>query len=265
MPTARKVGTPLAGDGSLRAKLHLPFRADRGAAALDRRDRGRYGAGRADAAAAARRCRLGQDRGGAGSDADCGRGGGAGGAARADRNPRSPAFCDAFRHAGGNRRRDRAVHRARQGQGARIDPDGAARWQHPDRRRHPCDLSGYGRLQEPRAGGDRRAAPLRRRPAADADAEGQAHAALPGDDRHPDPAHADAGAIWRDGRQPPRRDAAGPPADRHPRGRGRADGAMSSARWRGIWKAASRPIGSARWSASTRPRTSPPPRRAMPS
>ena len=40
--------------------------------------------------------------------------------------------------------------------------------------------------------------------------EGRASAASAGDDRDADPAHADADPIWRDGRQPDRRDAAGP-------------------------------------------------------
>ena len=46
--------------------------------------------------------------------------------------------------------------------------------------------------------------------AAAAGAEGRAAAASAGDDRDADPAHADADPIWRDGRQPARRDAAGP-------------------------------------------------------
>ena len=194
-----KIGTPLTGDGQLRSKLHLPFALTGAQQPLDGRDRGGHGASRADAAAAAGRCRLGQDGGGAGGLAGRGRGGGAGGLARADRNPRAAALRYAQPDGRGNWRRDCLVYRARQGPGARIDSDGADRRQHPDCHWHPCDLPGGGRLQEPGDGGDRRAAPLRRRPAADADAEGQAHAALPGDDRDPDPAHADSGrntARW---------------------------------------------------------------------
>ena len=40
--------------------------------------------------------------------------------------------------------------------------------------------------------------------------EGRAPAASAGDDRDADPAHADPDPLWRDGRQPDRRDAAGP-------------------------------------------------------
>jgi len=66
-------------------------------------------------------------------------------------------------------------------------------------------------------------------------------AAYAGDDCHPDSAHAYAGAIWRDGRQPPRRDAAGTPADRHAgggsgpdRGCGRGGGAAHGGRPAGL-------------------------------
>ena len=101
-----------------------------------------------------------------------------------------------------------------QGQGARILPDGPRRRLDPYPDRHPCDLPAEGRLQAARPRGDRRAAPLRRRPAADAGAEGGAAAAPAGDDRDADPAHPHAHPIWRDGREPARRDAAGPAAGR---------------------------------------------------
>ena len=68
-----------------------------------------------------------------------------------------------------------------------------------------------------RARGDRRAASLRRVAAAAARVQGRAAAASAGDDRDADPAHADAYPIWRDGRQPDRRDAAGPDAGRDAR------------------------------------------------
>ena len=70
-------------------------------------------------------------------------------------------------------------------------------------------------LQEARPRGDRRAASLRRVAAPAAVGQGRAPAASAGDDRDADPAHADADPIWRDGRQPHRRDAAGPEADRN--------------------------------------------------
>ncbi len=110
--------------------------------------------------------------------------------------------------------RDRRADRARQGPGARGDADGAGggRDRHPGR--HARDLPGGGRLsrlalvvvdEQHRFGVAR---------ADDAAGQGAHPAAPAGDDRDADPAHADAGAIWRDGRQPARRDAARPPADR---------------------------------------------------
>ena len=94
--------------------------------------------------------------------------------------------------AGPTGRQRRAADRPRQGQGARVDPDGPGRRQHRRDRRHPRDLPGHGRLPEPRPRGDRRAAQVRRQPAPAADAEGPGDAALPRHDRHPDPAHADS-------------------------------------------------------------------------
>ena len=129
---------------------------------------------------------------------------------------------------------------------------------HP--RRHPRDLPGEGRLQESRPRRDRRAAPLRRVAAAAAVAEGRAAAAPAGDDRDPDPAHADADPIWRDGRQPDRRNAAGPHAGRNAgdqrreAARGRSTGSAATS------PAAARPIGCARWSRKARRATPPPPR-----
>ena len=186
----------------------------------------------------------------------------AGGAARADRNPRPPASCDLARPARQHRRARRDPHRAREGQGARQRADGPRRRLDRHPRRHPRDLPGEGRLQEPRACGDRRAASLRRVAAAAARVQGRASAASAGDDRDADPAHADAHPIWRDGRQPDRRNAAGPDAGRDAgdqrgaaaRGRSTASAATSPA--------AARPIGSARWSRRARRATPPRPRSA---
>ena len=189
-----------------RAQAALP--ADRRPAAGDRRDPRRHGAERADAPAAAGRRRLGQDVGRAGSDAGRGRGGRPGGAAGADRNPRPPAFRHLVEAADLARRPRRHPHRPREGQGARKRADGPRRGRDRHPRRHPRDLPGQGRLQEPRPRGDRRAAPLRRLAAPAPLAKGRAAAAPAGDDRDPDPAHADAHPLWRDGRQPDRRDAA---------------------------------------------------------
>ena len=59
--------------------------------------------------------------------------------------------------------------------------------------------------------------------------QGRAAAASAGDDRDADPAHADADPLWRDGRQPARRDAARPPADRDAGGERRAAGEVVDA------------------------------------
>ena len=135
--------------------------------------------------------------------------------ARADRNPRPPASCDLARPARQHRRAGRDPHRPREGQGARKRADGPRRRLDRHPRRHPRHLPGEGRLQEARPRGDRRAASLRRVAAAAAGVQGRASAASAGDDRDADPAHADADPIWRDGRQPDRRDAAGPDAGRN--------------------------------------------------
>ena len=84
---------------------------------------------------------------------------------------------------------------------------------HPDR--HARDLPGAVGYRDLGTGGGRRAAPVRRGGADDAAGQGGPPAASARNDRDADPAHADAGAIWRDGRQPARRDAAGAPADRN--------------------------------------------------
>ena len=107
--------------------------------------------------------------------------------------------------------------------------------------------------KRPRPRRGRRAASLRRRPADDARAEGRAAAASAGDDRDADPAHADAHPLWRDGRQPPRRDAAGPPAGRDAGDQRGTAAPKSSTRSAAISARAGRPIGSARWSRRARP------------
>ena len=208
---------PLAGHGRADRQAQAALPADRRAAARDRGNPRRHGAVRADAAPAPGRRRLGQDAGRAAGDADRGRIRRAGGAARPDRNPRPPASCDLARPARQHRRARRDPHRPREGPGARQRADGPRRRLDRHPRRHPRDLPGEGRLQEPRPRGDRRAAPLRRVAAAAARVQGRASAAPAGDDRDADPAHADAHPIWRDGRQPDRRDAAGPDAGRNAR------------------------------------------------
>ena len=160
------------------------------------------------------------------------------------------------------RRARRDPHRPREGQGARSRADGPRRRLDRHPRRHPRDLPGEGRLQEPRAGRDRRAAPLRRVAAAAAVRQGGAAAASAGDDRDADPAHADADPIWRDGRQPDRRDAAGPHAGRNAGDQRRAAARGRSTGSAAISRAAARPIGCARWSRRARRATPPPPRSA---
>ena len=116
----------------------------------------------------------------------------AGGPARADRSAGRAALPDAVAVAGRLERRDRPVHRphqaAEQGQAA----EGTGRRQGPHRRRHAGADPGGRRVRQPRPGRGRRAAQARRPPAGGAQGQGPL-AALPGDDRHADP--ADAGAV----------------------------------------------------------------------
>ena len=91
----RGAGHPLRGDRRLRDVLKLPFAPTGAQRAAIARNRGRSGAGHADAAAAPGRCRIGQDARRADGAADRGRGGQTGRAACADRNPRAAAFRDA--------------------------------------------------------------------------------------------------------------------------------------------------------------------------
>ena len=160
------------------------------------------------------------------------------------------------RHAAAPVRGDRGArrdpHRAREGPGARSGADGAGRRQHRHPRRHPRHLPGAGRLPPPRAGGDRRAASLRRVAAPAAEREGRAPAASAGDDRDPDPAHADADPLWRDGRQPDRRDAAGANADRDAGDQRPETGRGDRRAWPPPRRRAGRPIGCARWSRKAR-------------
>ena len=89
------------------------------------------------------------------------------------------------------------------------------------RRRHPRFVPGERRLPRPRPGGGRRAAPLRRPPAPRARRQGRGGRSV-GDDRDADPAHAGARLFRRHGRFGADREAARPPADRHPRAADRA-------------------------------------------
>ena len=101
-------------------------------------------------------------------------------------------------------------------------PDaGARRVRHgPDRRRDPRAAPGSRRVRRVGAGGDRRAAPLRRRAARSARGQGRrrSRAARAADDRDADPADPRAGALRRPRRLEPADAAGGPVADpdRHP-------------------------------------------------
>ena len=267
MALVRAVDARAQGPGAGRRRAaarpaQAALRADRRAGADGARDRGRSGAGGADAAAAAGRCRLGQDAGRGDGAADRGRGGRAG--RRCWRRPRSSRGSITRRCArtlaglpvevavltGRDKGRAREATLMGLADGSIDILVGT----------HAIFQEAVG-LSRPGAGGGRRAAPLRRRRAAAAAGQGP-RAAPAGDDRDADPAHADAGAIWRDGRQPARRDAARA-ASRSRRASCRRSGwTRSSTRSAGIWPRASRPIGCARWSRRARSPTSPPPRRA---
>ena len=104
----------------------------------------------------------------------------------------------------------------------------------PDRGRDPRPVPGRGRVRRPGARGDRRAAPLRRPPAPRPRRQGRG-AGSAGDDRDADPAHAGAGALRRHGGLGAAREAARPPADRHPRHAARPARARS---WRAVERGA---------------------------
>ena len=114
-------------------------------------------------------------------------------------------------------------------------------------------------FQRPRARGRRRAASLRRAPAARARAQGRGgrHA---GDDRDADPAHAGAHLFRRHGHFRAAREARRAPADRYPHAAARAarrGGRSGRPRAR---RTASGSTGYARWSRNPRRAISPPPR-----
>ncbi len=93
--------------------------------------------------------------------------------------------------------------------------DRLAARRHPHAGRHPRAVPGGGRVPRSRARGGRRAASLRRAPAARARAQGRGGRRA-GDDGDADPAHAGAHLFRRHGFLRAAREAGGPPADRHP-------------------------------------------------
>ena len=186
------------GAGALRLHAHRLAAAGAGG------DRCRPGVRSAHAAAAAGRRRLGQDGGGAAGHAARGGGRQAGGDDGADRGAGEAAPPHAVAPvAGAGGAADRRRERARAGAvAARTEGRlGAAG------RRHARAVPGERRIPRPGAGGDRRAAPVRRRSAAAAGRQGRTDRRA-GDDRDADPAHAAADAMGRDGCQPPDREAA---------------------------------------------------------
>jgi ATP-dependent DNA helicase RecG len=172
----KRAGQALHGDGHLRDKLNLPF-------TLTGAQTRAIGEIEGDMAQGSPMLRLLQGDVGSGKTAVALHAmliaveAGAGGPAGAHRNPRPPA-CRYFGEDGaGHRRQHRAAHGPRQGPRARGAVDEPARWRDRHSGRHPCDLSGQRRLSQPRAGGDRRAAPLWRgaAPAAHAKARRTPH------------------------------------------------------------------------------------------
>ncbi|MCR4399752.1 MAG: DEAD/DEAH box helicase [Syntrophomonadaceae bacterium] len=88
--------------------------------------------------------------------------------------------------------------------------------QHPGR--HPRPHPGHGALRPPRAGGHRRAAPLRGAPAQPAGAEGRGMSGHPGDECHPHPQDPGHVPVRRHGRVGAGRAAARAQAGAHLRG-----------------------------------------------
>ena len=197
-------------------RRRAPLLADALAARGRARDRGRYGSAAAHAAAAAGRRRLGQDgrrparHGGRGRSRRAGRAHGAHGSARA---PAHGDDCAARRE---GRVAHCPAHGAREGalaQGPTRSPR-RGRDRHPHRHARAVPV-GRG-VPRPRLRRHRRAAPLRRAPAAVAAVEGQRRrhrrARHDGD---ADPAHASDDALRRSRRVAAEGEAARPQAGRY--------------------------------------------------
>ena len=210
----------------------------------------------ADDPPAAGRRRLGQDDRRAAGDGRRRRSGTSGGADGADRNPRPPAFRAHPPARRGRRPAHCADHRPRQGVRAPPDACRARSGRDRHRRRHPRFVPGERRLPRSRSGGGRRAAPLRRPPAPRARRQGRGGRSV-GDDRDADPAHAGARLFRRHGRLCADREAARPPADRHPRVADRTARRGRRGRSAARSPTARAPIGSVRWSRRARRSTSP--------
>ena len=205
----RKRSVPLAGDRRLTAKLQLPYQLTGAQRRVIEEIRG-------DMAQDVPMLRLLQGDVGSGKTLvallamlDGGRSRRPGGVARADRDPRPPASCDPARPARQPRGAGRDPHRPREGQGAGSVLMGLADGSidilvgtHAIFQEKVAYKNlGLAVIDEQHRFGVSQRLLL---------PEGRAAAASAGDDRDADPAHADADPIWRDGRQPDRRDAAGP-------------------------------------------------------
>ena len=123
-----------------------------------------------------------------------------------------------------------AHHRPRPRIGAPRFPRRAGGRDNRHRRRHPRAHPGERRIRRSRACGGRRAASFRRPPAARARLQGRGRRS-PGDDRDPHPAVAGARLFRRHGCLGPAGEAAGTPADRHPRAADRTAGRGCLAPW----------------------------------
>ena len=213
----RPAGRTTAGSGQLRKKLiaALPYKLTRIADPRGRRHRRRSRQARAHAAAAAGRRGVGQDRRRAARGHHRDRKRPAGGADGADRTPGAAAFQHHRALGRRHRRHRRDPHRPRARPRAQRASGAARRWRDPDADRHARAVPGRRPIPRPRARDRRRAAPLRRPPAAYARAQGRGRRRA-GDDRDADPAHAGADLFRRHGHVGAAREARRPPADRHP-------------------------------------------------
>ena len=140
----------------------------------------------------------------------------AGRAHGADGASRPPAFFHHRAARGGGRHRGRAPDRQGPGAGARRCGGADCRRESADRHRDACTVPGRRVLSPARPRGGRRAAPLRRAPAAGAVEQGRG-AGRAGDDGHADPTHARALLFRRHGGVAAHREAGRPAADRHAR------------------------------------------------
>ena len=232
--------------GELVAPLprRAPVHAHPAAGAGDRRDRRRPRAHDADAAPAAGRRRLGQDRRRALRASARGRGGAPGRADGADRDARRAALSHHRGSVRAARRPGRPADERAARAGARERAPADRLRRRRDRGRHARADPAGGRVRRPRRRRRRRAAPLRRRAAQRA-----RRGPLPAraaHDRDADSAHAGAHRLRRPRRERDRRAAREPQAGRHGLGRPRSAARRRTSACAGIWPTGGRPTSSAR-------------------